>query len=75
MEALRLLEKRPKLHLDYDEEGDVLYLAFGQPKPALGVDIGEGVVLRYDEKKKEVVGLTIIGIGSKLSRYLKDRAA
>ena len=75
MEALRLLEKRPKLHLDYDEEGDVLYLAFGQPKPALGVDIGEGVVLRYDEKKKEVVGLTIIGIGSKLSKYLKDRAA
>lgn len=75
MEALKLLEKKPKLHLDYDEEGDVLYLAFGQPKPALGVDIGEGVVLRYDESKKEVVGITIVGIGSKLSKYLKDKAA
>ena len=75
MEALKLLEKKPKLHLDYDEEGDVLYLAFGQPKPAVGVDIGEGVVVRYDEKKKEVVGLTIIGIGTKLSKYMKQKAA
>ena len=75
MEALKLLDKKPKLHLDYDEDGDVLYLAFGRPKPALGVDIGEGVVVRYDEKKKEVVGLTIIGIRSKLSKYLKEKAA
>ena len=53
----------------------MLYLVFGQPKPAVGVDIGEGVVVRYDEKKKEVVGLTIIGIGSKLSKYLKEKVA
>jgi hypothetical protein len=27
----------------------------------VGVDVGEGVVVRYDEKAKKVVGLTIIG--------------
>jgi uncharacterized protein YuzE len=75
MEALKLLEKKPKLHLDYDEDGDVLYIAFGGPKPAIGVDVGEGVIVRYDEKRKEVIGLTIIGVGSKMARYLKETTA
>jgi hypothetical protein len=34
------------------------------------VDIGEGVILRYDEAAKEVVGLTLIGLHDRLLRSL-----
>jgi len=50
MEAIRILEGKPNLNWEYDEEADVLYVSVGEPQPALGVDIGEGVILRYDEK-------------------------
>lgn len=75
MEALRLFEKKPKIHMQYDEEADVLYLSFESPRPAVGIDIGEGVVLRFDEKKNEVVGLTILGVRGKLQEHLKQKAA
>ena len=32
------------------KKADVLYLSIGTPKPAVGVDIGEGVVVRYDDR-------------------------
>jgi hypothetical protein len=34
------------------------------------VDIGDGVILRYDEKRSEVVGLTLIGLRARLVREL-----
>lgn len=74
MEAVKLFEKKKKPALDweYDGEADTLYLSFGKPRPATGVDVGEGVILRYDEKAKEVVGLTIVGVGGQLEHYLKE---
>jgi len=45
----------------------VLYISVGKPRPAVGVDIGEGVIVRWDEKKKEIVGLTIIGLRARLT--------
>jgi len=70
MEAIRILEGKPNLSWEYDEEADVLYVSVGDPQPALGVDIGEGVILRYDEKKSEVVGLTVIGVKARLLKEL-----
>jgi uncharacterized protein YuzE len=70
MEALKILEGKPKLNWDYDEDADVLYISVGEPKPAVGVDIGEGVVVRWNEKKREVVGLTIIGLRTRLNETL-----
>jgi uncharacterized protein YuzE len=67
MEALKILEGKPQLDWEYDEEADVLYISVGKPRPAVGVDIGEGVIVRWDEKKKEVVGLTIIGLRARLT--------
>ncbi len=61
MEAIRILEGRPALNWEFDEEADVLYISVGEPRPAVGADIGEGVIVRYDEKDKEIVGITIIG--------------
>ena len=72
MEAVKILEKATSLDWDYDEEADVLYLSMGQPGPALGVDIGDGVVLRYDEASREVVGLTLIGLRERLMRSLPN---
>lgn len=70
MEALKILQHPEKVKWDYDEEADVLYLSVGEPKSAAGVDIGEGIVLRYDEAAKEVVGLTLIGLRARLQKEL-----
>jgi uncharacterized protein YuzE len=56
----------------YDSEADTLYISFGKPKPAVGVDVGEGVIVRYDEKAREVVGLTLIGVGKRMEEYIKN---
>ena len=70
MEAVKILEKPATISWDYDEEADVLYLSLGEPRPAVGMDIGEGIVVRYDETKKEVVGLTLIGLRARLMKSL-----
>ncbi len=75
MEALKILETTPSLDWEYDEEADVLYISVGKPKPAVGADIGEGVIVRYDEKEKEVVGITIRGFRERTLESLSNRAS
>jgi uncharacterized protein YuzE len=70
MEAVKILEKPSSVRWNYDEEADVLYLSVGKPSAALGVDVGEGVVLRYDEARGEVVGVTLIGLRARLLKHL-----
>lgn len=71
MEAvIRILEKPAEVSWDYDEEADVLYFSVGEPRTATGVDIGEGVIARYDEEQKELVGVTLIGLRARLLREL-----
>ncbi len=41
----------------------------------MGVDIGEGVVVRYDEVNKQVVGLMVIGLRDRLLKGISERAA
>jgi uncharacterized protein YuzE len=61
MASLRL--DNPKaIDMDYDGEADVLYLSFGPPREALGVDLGEGVIARYIEDTGEIVGFTFVGL-------------
>lgn len=62
METLKILEKMERLNWKYDEEADVLYISTGKPTKALGLDVGEGVIVRYNDKTGEVMGLTIIGV-------------
>jgi uncharacterized protein YuzE len=72
MEAVKLFDKKgAPLDWEYDGEADTLYISFGKPKRALGVDVGEGVIVRYEEKAREVVGLTLIGVGKRLEEYMK----
>ncbi|MEW6009619.1 MAG: DUF2283 domain-containing protein, partial [Candidatus Omnitrophota bacterium] len=60
MEAIKILDRKENLNWDYDEEADVLYISIGEPLKAVGVDIGEGAIVRYVEETREVVGLTLI---------------
>jgi uncharacterized protein YuzE len=62
MVALKIQERKAKLNWDYDEDADVLYISFGDPVKAVGLDVGDGVIVRYKEKTGELVGLTIIGL-------------
>lgn len=75
MEAVKILEKPGPLEWDYDAEADVLYLSLGSPRAAEGVDVGEGVVLRYDPEQREVVGLTVVGLRARLLRGLATAPA
>ena len=56
----------------YDEEADVLYISIGKPKPSIGIDIGSGLTVFYDEETNEIVGITIIGIRENASHELSQ---
>jgi uncharacterized protein YuzE len=73
MEALKILEKQENLNWDYDEEADVLYISIGKPKKALGVDIGDGNIVRYSETSGEIVGLTLLGVKEKVLSALAKK--
>ena len=72
MEAIKILERPTNLTWDYDEEADVLYISVGQPRSAVGVDVGEGLIVRYDEANHEVVGLTIIGMRDRMLKGIEQ---
>ena len=72
MEVLKILDKPDTIDWEYDEEADVLYLSVGTPKSAVGVDIGEGVVVRYDEVNNEVVGLTVLGLRKRVIKEIAE---
>ncbi|MFO7891377.1 MAG: DUF2283 domain-containing protein [bacterium] len=71
MESIKVFNKKKKVNWEYDEEADVLYLTFGPPKNAIGIDVGQGMIVRYDESNKEIVGLTAYGLGHGLLRALE----
>ena len=60
METLNISEKKDKIKWDYDAEADILYISFGNPKNAEGVDIGEGTIIRIQPATKEIIGVTIL---------------
>jgi uncharacterized protein YuzE len=51
--------------VNYDEEADVLYLSFGEPREAEdSIEVEDGVIYRL--KGDEIVGITIIHIKNRL---------
>jgi len=60
METLKISEKKDNLKCNCDAEADVLYISFGNPMNAEGVDIGEGTIIRIQPDSKEIVGVTIL---------------
>lgn len=71
METVKILEGSKGIDWEYDEEADILYLSWGKSRKAEGIDAGQGVVSKYDEKNREVVGLTVLGMKTKLLESLQ----
>ena len=65
METIKILERKENLNWEYDEDADVLYISIGQPVEAVGLDVGDGVIVRYREDTAELVGITLIGVKQK----------
>ncbi len=63
---MKIPERPDHPEWEYDPEADVLYLSIDRPRPAVGVDIGDGLIVRVDETRNEVAGLTVIGLRSRL---------
>jgi uncharacterized protein YuzE len=55
-------------HVVYDDEGDVLYMAIDQPRPARGRMMPDQTVLRFDRETGELCGMTIISARRALDR-------
>jgi len=50
---------KEKLHVCYDEEGDVLEIRMGKPTIASFKDLGDDIFERVDEKSGEIKGFSI----------------
>ena len=58
-------QKAEQLSLNYDSEGDVLYVNFGLPQEADDSDLtDEGIIVHFKDEK--LVGLTILNAKDRL---------
>ena len=71
MEAVKILDKADRIDWEYDEEADGLYLSVNTPTPAVGIDIGDSIILRYDEPNRKITGVTILGMRARLLQRLE----
>lgn len=46
--------------VNYDETSDTLYMSFGPPAQATGIELNEHILLRLDKEKRRAVGLTFL---------------
>jgi len=73
MEALKMIEKKENIIWNYDAEADVLYISFGTPKKAEGIDIGNGIIMRIDPKNNEIVGMTVLNPLKKTLKKIQSK--
>ena len=69
METLKMIGSKKNLNWDYDSEADVLYLTFGDPQVAEGIDINDGTIVRVNSVTGEICGITIL---NPLKRTIKS---
>jgi len=46
--------------ISYDNEADVMYLSFGDPKKAESEEIAPGLFARYNPETGDLVGVTVV---------------
>jgi hypothetical protein len=61
------------LRIQYNRDGDVLYVSIGEPRAANTLPDDEGVLIRQDPKTHEIVGVTILDYEERF-RHLPDLA-
>lgn len=72
---VQIAAKPAHVRWDCDAGAGCLYLSVGPPRPAEGVEIGDGLVALYDDATGEPVGLTIYGLRARLVEQLTAIAA
>ena len=60
--------------INYDEEGDVLYVSFGRSKHVTGIELADNILLRLDTGKTsstppKAIGLTFISFARMMAHY------
>ncbi len=60
------------MRISYDNDTDVIYISFGQPRPAISEETEDGILIRHDPDTNEVIDLTIIDFGKRLSTKSKQ---
>jgi uncharacterized protein YuzE len=75
LDPVALIRQHAAASYSYDEDADVLYLSFGAPRPAVGVDGGGGAVVMVDEANNQIAGITFIGLRRLVERELAEIAA
>ena len=53
--------------LAYDKKADVCYLSVGEPRTAICEEIEDGVLVRTEPERGEVVGLTVLNFTGRSS--------
>ncbi len=64
-----------KVQYSYDPKGDVLYLSFGPPAPAVAIQVEDWLALRLSSQPPFLVGMTIVGfkrIFESINRYIEQ---
>ena len=64
---MKPLDERGTFEWEYDSQADVLYISQDEPREAIGVDAGDGLIFRYDEATEKLVGVTIVGVRARLT--------
>lgn len=64
--------------INYDQEGDVLYVSFGRSEHVTGVELADNILLRLDTGKAEAmtpkaIGLTFISF-SKMQEHYRHKS-
>jgi hypothetical protein len=68
---MKMPEKPASARWDYDDGADALYIQVGELTSAVGVDLGAGIIARYDEDHEQLVGITLLGIRDRLLEELE----
>lgn len=60
--------------INYDEEGDVLYVSFGRSEHVTGIELADNILLRLDTGKAtgtppKAIGLTFISFERMMAHY------
>ncbi len=75
--AFQIVQPFDEAEYSYDRAGDVLYVSFGPPAPAVALQIEDWLALRVciPPQQPRLVGMTIVGfrkIFEKINRYIED---
>jgi len=73
--AFQIVQPFRKVEYSYDRAGDVLYISFGPPKPAVAIQVEDWLAVRMGLEPPFLAGMTIVGfknIFKKINTYIEQ---